>query len=314
MRNAVLTLLFLTSILIAGCKRGDVRRAGPDSGFAQTPCRTEYKAGNFGSAASACELQMNAPGQHAARAFAALARLQLGEYPKAEEIARTGAAVTSGKTGALFLSLQGLVVVAAGDPARAQELMDAAVRLAQDSAPDVYLSRAKARFVAGALGGALEDAKRAQSIDRASAAPELMLGYLLLREGSSGRKDASTHFARALSLQAANPRAVVCRYVTTSESGEVPAPKDTSWDQRLLELPRRGPAAKDDLLEWAAATDGRHAAAERRVEVHVLLGVLAETQGVLTRARTEYRTALSAPVHSMDSVLARTRLRALGAT
>jgi len=305
-------IVLLACISAAGCKRGTARQDDSKTAFENSPCRTEYKASRFGSAAKACEDQMKAPGQPGARAFASLAHFQLGEYSRAADIAQEGAATTPGEKGALFVSLQGLAVLGSGDTTSALQLMDAAVRQAPQSTAHVYLSRAKARFIAGTFDAALEDVVHAQSVDRASAAPELMLGYLMLRDGPNRRKDAVTHFARASSLEPSNARAIVCRFVTTTEPIVVPAATDSSWDQQLLDLARRGATAKDDLLMRAAATDGKHASAERRVEVHLLLGTLAETQGDLARARVEYEAALATPVHTMDSVLARARLRAIG--
>lgn len=139
-----------------------------------------------------------------------------------------------------------------------------------------------------------------------------MLGYLLLREGPSKHKDAAAHFARALARQPGNGRAAAYRYVTTSASPDSAAAPDSAWGQALLELPRRGAAAKEELLERAAKSDGKHAAAERRVEVLVLLGTLAEAEGDITRARIEYASAAETSVRSMDDALARARLSAIG--
>ncbi|MBK7585543.1 MAG: hypothetical protein IPI67_35835 [Myxococcales bacterium] len=293
------------------CNRSDPRRNGADVGFDQSQCRADFAAGRYSSAATACDQLMTSPGQHAARAVAAQALLQLGEYSKAETVARHGAESTNGERRALFLRCGVLWLSPPATLAR-QKILNESIRQAPDSSPDVYLARARWRFIAGAFDSALDDVRHAQRIAPEGASPELMLGYLLLREGPTRYKDAAAHFARAAARQPTNARAAVYKYVTTGDPPDSAAAPDSAWGQALLDLARRGAVAKEDLLKRAAESDGKHAAAERRVEIHMLLGTLAETQNDVARARIEYASAVVTPVHSTDDALARARLQAIG--
>jgi len=303
--------------LVIGCRSNDVDPTGdrhaPAPSTHVTPifesrCVREYRAGRFVAAAQACEERMRKNPADAGRAYAVLAQIALGRHSRASKLARQGRARSGPHGAALYLGLEGLAVLATGDHAGALKRLDEAVRLTDPPLAPVLVSRAMVRFVAGSLEGALDDATLAQRIDPSNATAELTLGYLALTGGPSEWKYAARHFAQAAVMDPSHSRGAVCHYAITLASDGPATQPVGAWEQRLLELPRRGEAARDDILKWAIDTDGKYGAAQQLAEAHLLLGLLAETERDAPRARAEYEAALATSVHSMDVAVARARL------